>query len=179
MHLEQIKKIVKEAERAFYHELDIVKEVLGCHHPNDPRRLKVRQVLLSFFHNQNFIVMDLSVPQGIEAPIILGLVDATTLAPITATKANETETSDTPAVAIVDASGNLEGVSPGSFNLISEADWTYTDSNTGQQVTTHEKTVTPGTVTAVITAESVTQVVSLGTPVTIPAAPVVAPVTTP
>lgn len=104
-------------------------------------------------------------PANQKAPIIIGLVDADTLQPITATSANETEVSDTPSVATIDASNNLVGVSAGSGNLTSTADWTYTDSNTQLPVTVTQSVVTPFSVTAVVTAEKVQMVVSLGTPV--------------
>ena len=171
----QIDLLISEAEAAYHKQLNNIKDILGHLHHKDPRRQQVRQVLTTFFNNQTFIIMSVTIEQTLQAPIVLTLVDAKTLASITATKANEKEVSDNPAVAAVDASGNLQGIAPGTFNLISDADWTYTDSNTNQQVTTHETTTTPGTVTAVITAEGVQQVVSLGTPVAIPAPVVAAP----
>lgn len=116
--------------------------------------------------NQKTIIMSFApLPANQKAPIVIGLVDATTLQPVTATSANETEVSDSPTVATVDASNNLVGVSAGSGNLTSTADWTYTDSNTGQPVTATLSIITPFTVTAIVTAEAVQMVVSLGTPV--------------
>jgi hypothetical protein len=125
----------------------------------------VKMVLFKNKIQKSIIMSFAPLPANQKAPIVIGLVDANSLQPITATSANETEVSDSPSVATVDASNNLVGVSAGSGNLTSTADWTYTDSNTGQPVTVTLSVVTPFTVTAVVTAESVQMVVSLGTPV--------------
>lgn len=112
--------------------------------------------------------MSVTLASNQSAPIVLGLIDSDTLLPITATFAGESETSDNLAAATTDPTLGLVGVAPGSGNLTSIATWTYTDKNTNQPVTVQLTTVTPFTVTAVITAENVQQVVSLGIPVTQP-----------
>lgn len=165
--LSGVKRLEDDVEKAWDNLIGDYPESRHHRHHHHKHFPKIRQVLTVFINNQTFIIMSLTVEQTLQAPIVLALVDAGTLAPITATKANEKEVSDNPAVAAVDALGNLQGVAPGSFNLISDADWTYTDANTGLLVTSHETTTTPGTVTAVVVAEKVLQVVSLGKAVAI------------
>lgn len=168
----QIELLYSEAKTAFYKQLDIIKETLGRHHHHDPRRQQVRQVLIVFINNQKFIIMDpLSLQNGNQAPINEALVDAGTLQPIPgATKVNKVRSSDTPAVAIVDANGNLVAVAVGTGNLTDTNTWTYVDQNTKQSVTEDLTTVQPFQVVA--TPEGVLQVVSLGaaTPIPAPAA---------
>ena len=130
-----------------------------------PKPPRPRMVLISNFNNTKSIIMSLSIASNQKAAIIIGLVDATTLAPITATSTGETNSIDNTAVATVDASNNVVGVAAGSANLTSTATWTYTDSNTQLPVTVTLTIVTPITVTAVVTAESVQMVVTFGTPV--------------
>lgn len=125
----------------------------------------VKMVLFKNNTQKSIIMSFAPLPANQKAPIVIGLVDATSLQPVTATSANETEVSDSPAVATVDASNNLVGVAAGSGNLTSTADWTYTDANTQLPVTVTLSIVTPFTVTAVVVAEAVQMVVSLGTPV--------------
>lgn len=122
-------------------------------------------VLFNYCKQNKFIVMSLTLVSNQKAQIIIGLVDATTLNPVTATSSGETEVIDNLAVATVDASNNVVGVAAGTCNLTSTATWTYTDANTGQPVTTTLSVVTPITVTAVIVAETVNMVVTFGTPV--------------
>lgn len=129
------------------------------------KQQKVRQVLIQNFNNNKFIVMSLTIPSNQKAPIVSALVDADTLQPVTAIASGTSNTSDNTAAATVDADGNLVGVAPGTGNLTTVNTWTYTDSNTQQPVTVQLTTVTDFSVTAVITAERVQQVVTLGTAV--------------
>lgn len=126
---------------------------------------RVKQVLIQTFNNNKTILMSASIASNQKAPIQVSLVDADTLQPITATSTGLSNTSDNTAAATVDASNNLVGVAPGTGNLTTVNTWTYTDKNTNLPVTTTETTVTPFEVTTVVTAEKVTQVVTLGMPV--------------
>jgi len=126
---------------------------------------RVKQVLTQTFNNNKFIIMSFQLASNQKSSIVLSLVDADTLQPVTATFTGETETSDNPAAATTDPVNGLVGVAPGDGNLTSVATWTYTDKNTNLPVTVTETTVTPFTVTAVVTAEKVQQVVTLGAPV--------------
>lgn len=132
---------------------------------NKPPHQKVKQVLINILNNSKFIVMSVSIASNQKAAIILSLVDADTLQPVTATFTGESETSDNPAAATADTINGIVGVAPGTGNITSVATWTYTDSNTGQPVTVQLTTITPFEVTAVVTAEKVSQVVTFGTPV--------------
>lgn len=138
------------------------------------RRQRVKQVLIIIYKNQKFIIMGpLSLQVGNQAPIQEALVDAGTLLPIPgATKVAKSKSFDTPAVATVDANGNLVAVAVGTGNLTDVNTWTYTDQDTGQQVTSDETTVQAFAIVA--TPEGVLQVVTLGPAVAIPAAPAAA-----
>ena len=102
------------------------------------------------------------------APIVPGVIDQVTLQPVSATFTGQSYTSDTPAVATVDANGNLVGVSAGSFNLAASVVATFTDSTGKQQTQTLTGTF-PGIVSAVVTADAVSLVITLGAPTTQPA----------
>lgn len=132
-----------------------------CHEKHQ----KVRLVIFQSFNNKNYIAMSLTLPSNQKAPITVGLVDSTTLQLVTATFVGTTNTSDNGAIFAVDADGNLVGVTAGTANLLTSSTATYTDSNTQQLVTQTLSLTTPVTITAVVTAESVSLVVSLGTPV--------------
>lgn len=169
---------VERLEEQFERELAELEQMFPKHkyhrkHHN-PSAQKVKQVLITIFNNQKFIIMDpLSLQNGNQAPINEALVDAGTLLPIPgATKVNKSRTSDTPAVATVDANGNLVAVALGTGNLTCVNTWTYTDEDTNESVTADETTVTPFQVIA--TPEGVLQVVTLGAQTAIPAAPVAA-----
>lgn len=109
--------------------------------------------------------MSLTLPSNQKAPITVGLVDSTTLQLVTAAFVGTTNTSDNGAIFTVDADGNLVGVAAGTANLLTSSTVTYTDSNTQQPVTATLSITTVVTISAVISAESVSLVVSLGTPV--------------
>lgn len=126
---------------------------------------KVRLVIFQSFNNKNYIAMSLTLPSNQKAPIIVGLVDATTLLPVTATFAGTSNSSDNTDIFTVDTDGNLVGVAAGSANLNTTSIATYTDSNTQQSVTQTLTISTPVTISAVVTAEQVQLVVSLGTPI--------------
>ncbi len=147
-------------------QLRIIDRLTEEHHHKKHQRVK--QVLFTIFNNNKLITMALQLPSNQSAPIVLGLIDADTLLPITATFAGESETSDNPAAATIDPTLGLVGVAPGTGNLTSVATWTYVDKNTGQNITKQLTTVTPFTITAVISAENVSMTVTLGTPVTQP-----------
>ncbi len=137
------------------------------HHHHKPYHKKqlVKQVLVINFNHNKFIVMSFQLASNQKSSIQLSLVDADSLQPVTATFTGEIEASDNTAVAITDPINGLVGVSPGTGNLTSVATWTYTDKNTNELVTKDFTTITPFEVTAVIVAENVAMVVSLGTPV--------------
>lgn len=123
---------------------------------------RVRQVLTLNFNNNKTIIMSFSLAANQKAPIKLSLIDSDTGQVVTATFTGETETSDNPAAATADPVNGLVSVAPGTGNLTSVASWTYTDKNTGQPVNVTLTTVTPFEVTAVVSAEKVSQVVTLG-----------------
>ena len=64
-----------------------------------PKPPRPRMVLISNFNNTKSIIMSLSIASNQKAAIIIGLVDATTLAPITATSTGETNSIDNTAAA--------------------------------------------------------------------------------
>ena len=138
----------------------------------EPPHQRVKQVLITIFNNSKFINMSnlaLVIGAG-EYPIIAALVDSTSLQPIPgAVPTLVSNTSDTPAVAVIGADGNLQPVSAGTGNVIAINSWAYTDQVTNQPVTGLQLTTTqPFSVTQ--TAEGVLQVITLGPPVPIPAA---------
>lgn len=175
--IDEFEKLMKSAEIKICQDKDTTIAHLSAAidrltRSHEGKHQRVKQVLFTNFNNNKFITMALTLATNQSAPIVLGLVDADTLAPITATFTGETETSDNTAVATTDpvlglvaVQSNLAG---GSGNLTSVATWTYTDKNTSQPVTVTLTTVTPFTVTVVVTAERVQQVVSLGVAVTQP-----------
>lgn len=150
-------------------ELDIIKELVAIvdrlTKERHPPQQKVRLVIFQSFNNKNYIAMSVNLPSNQKAPIIVGLVDATTLQPVTATFTGTSNSSDDASIFTVDASGNLVGVAAGTANLLTTSTTTYTDSNTQQSVTATLNISTPVTISAVVTAEQVQLVVSLGTPV--------------
>ena len=126
---------------------------------------RVRLVIFQSFNNINYIAMSVTLPSNQKAPIVVGLVDSTTLQPVTFTATGTTNTSDNSAVFTVDADGNVVGVAAGTANLLTTSTVTYTDSNTQQSVTATLNTTTVVIISAVVTAESVQLAVTLGTPV--------------
>lgn len=127
---------------------------------------RVRMVLTQIVNNSKTIIMSLTLASNQKAPLQLALVDGVTLQPIIgATFTGETETMDNPAIATIDASNNLVGVSVGSANLQSVATWTYTDTTTQLPITVTLTVVTPVVVTSVVGPEGVQMVVTIGTPV--------------
>lgn len=127
---------------------------------------KVRMVLIQTVNNQNSIIMSLTLASNQKAPLQLALIDGVTLQPISgAIFTGESETIDNPAIATIDASNNLVGVSAGTANLQSVATWSYTDATTQLPVTVTLTVVTPVVVTSVVSNEGVKMVVTIGTPV--------------
>lgn len=133
-------------------------------------RQQVKQVLVKIVNHKKVIIMDpLQLNPGTQAPIIPALVDAVTLLPVPgATFVPKSNTVDNPAIASVDANGNLVYGSAGTANLTSVNTWTYVDQNTKQTVTADVTTVSALQMNAA--AESILQQVGLGTPVPIPTA---------
>ena len=174
MFLHEHEEQVRRAERQLEIELELLMERFP-HYQYEGReygrhrRQRVKQVLIFTLNNQNYIIMDpLSLQVGQQAPIQEALVDAGTLLPIPgATKIAKSKTFDTPAVATVDANGNLVAIAAGTGNLTDVNTWTYVDQKTNQTVTSDETTVQP--VAIVVTPEGVLQVVTLGPAVAIPA----------
>jgi hypothetical protein len=165
-----MEKEILEWIRCCERDLELAYAELHHHFPHHPhcQRQKVKQVLIILINKQKFIIMGQQTLQvGNQAPILEALVDAATLQPIPdATKVAKSKTFDTPAVATVDANGNLVAVAPGNGNLTVVNTWTYKDQVTGQTVTADETTVQAY---AVIPApEGVLQVVTLGPAVPIP-----------
>ncbi len=175
MRLHEREAFIREAEETLEQEIALTRERFP--HYNYPgyqygrRQQRVRQVLIFTYKNQTFIIMTpLSLQVGQQAPIQEALVDAGTLLPIPgATKVAKSKTFDTPAVATVDANGNLVAVAVGTGNLTDINTWTYVDQDTNESVTSDETTVQP--VAIIATPEGVLQVVTLGPAVAIPAAP--------
>lgn len=132
-----------------------------------PQKQNVLQVLVTNINNQNFIIMNpLSLVLGFLAAIMAQLVDAKTLVAIAgATFVPKSAATDNPAIATVDAKGNLVAVAVGQCNLTVVNTWTYTDASTGQQVVADQQTVIGVTVTAA--AEGVQQIITLGPAVAI------------
>ncbi len=170
MFLNEAMLYLRRKEKELEEEVRIVQEEFK-HYRHKYNLPKVRQVLITIINKQKFIIMNpLTLQVGQQAPLIESLIDANSLAAIPgATKVNKSRTVDTPAVAAVDANGNLQGLSAGSANLIDVNTWTYTDEDTNQSVTADEST----TIGILITpaAEGVEQTVSLGPVSAIPSAP--------
>lgn len=177
MRLHEREAFIREAEKVLEAEIAQTLERFpeyryrGYHFK---KRQQVKQVLIFTYKNQNFIIMGQQTLQvGNQAPILEALVDAGTLLPIPgATKVAKSKTFDTPAVATVDANGNLVAVAVGTGNLTDVNTWTYVDQDTGDTVTSDETTVLA--IAIVATPEGVLQVVTLGPAVAIPA-PAAAP----
>ena len=167
-------KEVQSLEDKLFHILNKQLEIIDrlTREREHPKHQRVEQVLYFIFNNNKYIITMLSIASNQSAPIVLGLIDSDTRLPVTATFTGETETSDNTDVATIDPVLGLVAVKTnttgGSGNLTSVATWTYTDSKTLLPVTVQKTTVTPFTVTPVITAENVEMVVTLGTPVTQP-----------
>jgi len=159
-----LNKKSKEEINIIYSLLDIIERLLSGEPSPVPER-KLRLVLLARFNNQTFIVMSLSIATNQSAPIIPGLIDDETNLQVTATFAGTTNTVDDPTLASIDANGNLVGIAAGSGNLTTKTNGTYTDTLGNQQTATFT-TTTPFTITAVVVADKVSLVVTLGTPVT-------------
>lgn len=138
---------------------DLSESVLNLSRPN-----RVKLVHIAFFNKNPFIIMAISLPANQSAPINVNLIDSVTLQQVTATFAGTTSTVDNTAVANVDPVLGLIPVSVGSFNLTTTTTATYTNS-LGASVTASETVTTPGTITAVVTADAVQLQVTLGTPV--------------
>ena len=118
-------------------------------------------------NKSKFQIMSLSLVSNQKVAGTLGLIDSVTNNPVTATFANVTATSDTPAAftASVDSSNNIDvvGVAAGTGILTVSALTAYTDSTGAAQSVTLTTTVDV-TITAVITADGVALTVTFGTP---------------
>lgn len=137
------------------------------------RKRKRKTDLIFTLNIPNFTIKILSMQLEIQKFVdsILGLVDHDTQQPIDATFTNVTLTSSDVNILTADTDVNndgvvdIAGVAPGDVTLDVSADATYTDSNTGQQVTA-TKTASIGiTVTKPLPgAENVDLVVSFTNP---------------
>jgi hypothetical protein len=134
-----------------------------------PKKRPMILVLIQTFNNQKILTMSLSLASNQTGPVVLGLVDSVTGQPVTATFANSSYSIDNTSVATVDANGNISGVAAGTFNLSVTTAATYTDSTGTLQSGITETGTFPGTVTAVVTADGVALVATLGTLTTQPA----------
>lgn len=100
----------------------------------------------------------------------LALIDSDTQAQVLATFANPVFAGDNDAAFTVapDASdpntARVTGVAAGTGNVTASADATYTDANTGQQVTQSLKVAVDVTVTAVVAGENVALQLNFGAP---------------
>lgn len=67
MHFPQIERIMKAAEHAFKHELKIVEELLGCHHPRHVKRRTHLAFTEIVIHNQKIggIIMDFTLSKDV------------------------------------------------------------------------------------------------------------------
>ncbi len=136
------------------------------------RRPQRTTLILTFFINNYQIkiqTMQLETQQFVDS--ILGLVDHDTQEAIPATFANIVLTSSDPAIFTADTDVNADGtidvvgVSEGNATLNVKADVTYTDKNTGKEVTKAKEANVPVTVTLPPPSEENTDlVVTFSTP---------------
>lgn len=124
-----------------------------------------QQTDLTIFINKKQIqTMALTLDIASFVPGVLGLVDHTTGNVVAATFANELFTSSDESIftAVQDGDDTVDitGVAEGSANLNVSADATYTDGNTGKEVTVNKSVVIPVTVTKPIEGEETDLVVN-------------------
>jgi hypothetical protein len=164
--LEDNKKLIDENARL----TAIIEGLLGT----EPEPNQVRLILISNNTKSILRIMALSIAANQSDVGALSLLDEVTQQPVTATFANTTAVSDTPAAftASVDANGNpnVVGVAAGAGNLTVQSQVTYTNS-LGNQVVDQLSVVIPVTITAVVSADNVQLVVTFGPPTTQPPAP--------
>lgn len=144
----------------------LIDDIFWFRHDHKHRH-DTRMILTTNFNNFKIQIMAFDpLAANQKALIQVALQDVVTSTLISdAVASNVTNVSDNTAVASVDGDGNLVGVSAGTGNLTTDADWSYTDSQ-GNAQTTHKTIVTSFTVTAVVTpADGVEMVVSLASPV--------------
>lgn len=173
-----LNELIEDNERLTKTNRELVEEnarltsVIGSLIGDQPEPNKVRLILISNNTKSILRIMALSIAANQGASGVLSLLDDVTQQPVTATFANTSAVSDTPSVLVasIDANGNVvaTGVSAGAGNLTVSTTATYTNS-LGNQVVSQEQTVIPFTVTAVVTADQVSLVVTFGAPVTQPA----------
>jgi hypothetical protein len=155
---------------------------------------RVRQVSYVILNNQKYIPMGnqvFTLPQAGQ-PVVAyppqdALVDGVSLKAIPGAAGTlVSRSTDNQAVAVIDSNGNLLPVAVGTFNLIEENSWAYTDEDTNLPVTGQlETSTTPCSV--VSGPEQVLQQTTFGAPVpagtpltgSFPPAPVTPPVTPP
>ncbi|HEV3223891.1 MAG TPA: hypothetical protein VGZ90_13475 [Puia sp.] len=131
----------------------------------------VRLVLTTSINNSIFIIMSINLSAKQFSIDSLGLVDTDTGLAVVATFANQTFTSDNPAIftSTQDPANPNQSkdvaIAAGNANLLATADATYTDSKTGLSVTkTGLKVSVPVIISAVVAGENVALVINQGTP---------------
>lgn len=136
------------------------------------RKMRVKQVSFVIINNQKFIPMGnqiFTLPQAGQ-PVVAyppqdALVDGSSLKAVPgAVGTLVSRSTDNQAVAVIDSNGNLLPVSAGTFNLIEENSWNYTDEDTQLPIVGQlETSTTPCSV--VSGPEQVLQQTTFGAPV--------------
>lgn len=160
----------KKVEINVIEETVIVIEGQKWFHEHHKHHKKVELVLTTFINNSKLRIMSLQLSSKQFALGSLALIDSDTQAQVTATFANPQFTGDNDAAFTVapDASdpntARVTGVAAGTGNVTASADATYTDANTGQQVTKSVSVVVAVTVIAVVAGENVELQLNFGAP---------------
>lgn len=141
-----IAEIILKAIEGLEEELEKAYRRLAHHYPHHPRcrhRHQVKQVFLTIFNNNKFIVMS---PQQILLSkgfhVVAALLDAVTNAPIDgATKVLKSRTVTDTTIAVIDANGDLKPLKVGAASLTEVNTWEYPDrDNPGQNLSQDETT---------------------------------------
>ncbi len=138
------------------------------HHPK--HRQKVQLVLTTLINNSNLRIMSLTLNSKQFSLGTLALIDSDTQGQVLASFANAAFSGDNDAAFTVapDSSDpntvKVTGVAAGTGKVNVTADATYTDANTGQQVTKTVSASVDVTVTAVAAGENVELQVNFGAP---------------
>jgi hypothetical protein len=137
-------------------------------HRHKKPRIVPKLVIYQVVNNKKSQIMSLTLVSNQKVAGVLGLVDVVTGNPVTASFANVSATSDTPAAftVSVDSSNNIDvvGVAAGSGTITVQADASYTDSTGAAKTETLTVTVDV-VISAVIVADKVALTVTFGTPV--------------
>jgi hypothetical protein len=128
----------------------------------------VHLVLKSNINNSTYLLMAQTLAANQKVAAQFGLVDQTTLLPVTGSFSGQSGTSDNTAVATVsvDSNGNLvvTAVAAGSCNVVGSATAAYTDSTGASQSKALSTQPIAVTVTAVVVADQVSLVLNFGNP---------------